>query len=53
MVVLLASLAGGMIACGSNGTIGNTGTTPGTYVVTVTGTAGATTASGTVTIVVD
>ena len=53
MLVLLASLAGGMVACGSNGSTGNPGTSPGTYVITVTGTSGSVTASGTVTVIVD
>ncbi|MGC1463841.1 MAG: Ig-like domain repeat protein [Terracidiphilus sp.] len=57
MLVLLLSLAGGMIACGgssNSGTIKTNipGTTPGTYTATVTGTSGATTATGTVTITV-
>jgi hypothetical protein len=58
--VLLISLAGGMLACGgSSGNSGGTtstatstgdpGTTPGNYMVTITGTApGATTATGTI-----
>jgi hypothetical protein len=42
----LASCGGGSSISGGDG--GNAGTTPGTYTVTVTGTSGATTASGTV-----
>jgi Beta-propeller repeat len=50
MLVPLVTLALGLLACGGSGgsTCQATGTTPGTYVITVTGTAGATTAPGTV-----
>jgi hypothetical protein len=55
MLAILATLAGGMIACGGSAkttTQSNPGTTAGTYTATVTGTSGATTATGTVTITV-
>jgi subtilase family serine protease len=58
--IVLAALAGGMAACGSSAGIntggggggGIAGTTTGTYLVTVAGTSGTTTAQTTVTIVV-
>jgi len=62
MLVLLAMLTGGVLACGSGGSnsggggggggSGIAGTTAGSYTVTVTGTAGAITSSGTVTLTV-
>ncbi|MHB1955440.1 MAG: beta strand repeat-containing protein [Sulfobacillus sp.] len=56
MLVLLVTLAGGVLACGGMGSGGgsggggtsNPGTTAGTYTVTVTATSGSTTATGTV-----
>lgn len=55
-LVLLVILAGGLLACGSGysggGGGGNSGTTPGSYTVTITGTSGGTTATGTVTLTV-
>jgi hypothetical protein len=49
MLALLATLIGigGLLACGGSGAVGvgNSGTTPGTYTVTVTGTSGSTTAT--------
>ena len=54
-VFTLIVLTGGLLACGSSGNGGvtsNPGTTAGTYVVTVTGTSGATTATGTVSLTV-
>jgi subtilase family serine protease len=59
MLVFLAVLASGVVACGGGGggskACTNTviaGTTPGAYTVTVTGTSGATTAMGTLTLTV-
>ena len=52
LLVFLAILAGGLLACGGGGGISNPGTTPGTYTVTVTGTSGSTTATGAVTLTV-
>lgn len=52
LLVFLAILAGGLLACGGGGGASNPGTTPGTYTVTVTGTSGSTTATGTVTLTV-
>jgi len=58
MLVLLAAVAGGMTACGGGGggkvcsAIAIAGTTPGAYTITVTGTSGTTTSSGTVTLTV-
>ncbi len=64
MALLLISLSGAMMACGgssggngsSTGTTGTStgdpGTTPGNYMVTITGTAGKTTATGTVGVLV-
>jgi len=53
-ILFLLILAGGLVACagGSKGGGGNPGTTPGTYTVTVTGTSGSITATGTVTLTV-
>ncbi len=51
-LVLLAVLAGGLLACGSSGNLFNPGTTKGAYTVTVTGTSGSTTTTGTVTLTV-
>lgn len=51
-------LAGGMLACGGSGgggetgVIGNSGTTAGNYIVTVTAISGATTEQGAVTLTV-
>jgi hypothetical protein len=55
--ILVAMIAlGALASCGgvgsSGGGDGNAGTSPGTYTVTVTGTSGATIASGTVTLTV-
>jgi hypothetical protein len=54
MLVLLVVLIGGLFACGSNGgsAVTGSGTTPGIYTVTVTGTSGSATAKGTVTLTV-
>jgi hypothetical protein len=57
MVALLVILAGGVLSCGGGGGGGgggtaNPGTTPGTYIITVTGTSGSTTATGTLTLIV-
>jgi hypothetical protein len=56
-VLLLFALAGGMVACGGSlaatGSASNTGTTPGVYLVSVTGISGATTATTTATITVE
>jgi hypothetical protein len=63
MLVLLMMLAGGVLACGNGGGssgggggggggTGVAGTTPGTYTVTVTGTSGMITSTGTVTLTV-
>ncbi|MGA9670577.1 MAG: TIGR03118 family protein, partial [Terracidiphilus sp.] len=59
MLMLLAALAGGMLACGAGGGgskggggHGSPGTTAGIYTVTVTGTSGATAATGTLTLTV-
>ena len=57
MIALLIALAGGMMACGGGGqktcsTPVIDGTTPGSYTVTVTGTDGTTTATGTVALTV-
>jgi ABC-type glycerol-3-phosphate transport system substrate-binding protein len=53
-LAMLAILAGGMAACGGAGSTpaggGNPGTTPGAYTVTVTGSSGVTTETGTVTV---
>jgi hypothetical protein len=52
MLALLVTLMGGLLACGGSGgsppCTPMPGTTPGTYTITVTGTSGATTATGTV-----
>ena len=56
LLVFLLALTGGQLACGGGGSGGggggNPGTTAGTYVITVTGTSGSTTAAGTVTLTV-
>jgi N-acetylneuraminic acid mutarotase len=56
MLLLLGTLLGGVIACGSNGVSasgsGTAGTTAGNYIVTVTGTSGATTNTGMITLTV-
>jgi len=52
-LVLLLTLAAGLTACGSSTCKSSTsGTTPGTYTITITGTSGATAAAGTVTLTV-
>jgi trimeric autotransporter adhesin len=52
-LVLVAALTGAFFSCGSDGTnTRNSGTTPGKYAVTVTGTSGNTTATSTLTITV-
>jgi len=56
-LAFLLILIGGLLACGSSGSGGgggggNPGTTPGAYTVTLTGTSGSTTATGTVTLAV-
>jgi hypothetical protein len=53
MISLLIALTGGVLACGGGGSgactpTTNPGTTAGTYAVTITGTSGATTATGTI-----
>ena len=54
MFVLSVVFISGLFACGSSGSSGkgNSGTTPGSYTVTVTGTSGTITASSTVTLTV-
>ena len=54
MVAFLVGLAGGLLACGSGGGSGGgkSGTTPGTYTVTVTGSSGNVTSTGSVTLTV-
>jgi hypothetical protein len=55
ILVLLVALAGGAVACGGSsggGGSGNSGTTAGSYTITVTGTLGSTSATGTVTLTV-
>jgi hypothetical protein len=54
MLALLVTLACGMLACGGGSTtrVCPPATTAGTYIVTVTGTSGSTTATGTVTLTV-
>ena len=54
MLALLVTLAGGMLACGGGGSGRNCppATTAGNYIVTVTGTSGSTTATGTVALTV-
>ena len=56
MLALLVSLMGGWLACGGGSSstcnVINPGTTPGNYTITVTGTSGATTAAGPVTLTV-
>jgi hypothetical protein len=52
MLALLIIVTGGLLACGGGGGSTCNGTTPGTYTITVTGTSGTTTASGTVTLTV-
>ena len=53
LFALFAVLAGGIVACnGSSGKTGNPGTTAGSYTITVTGVAGATTETGTVSLMV-
>jgi hypothetical protein len=53
MLALLVALAGGVLACGGSG--GGTiypGTMPGNYTITVTGTSGTATATGTISLTV-
>jgi peptidoglycan/LPS O-acetylase OafA/YrhL len=55
MLALLVTLMGGWLACGGTSSPPCTptpGTTPGSYTITVTGTSGATTATGPVTLTV-
>jgi len=56
MLLLLVGLAGGVTGCGGGGgsscTPQSGGTTPGSYVITVTGTSGSVIASGTVSLIV-
>jgi hypothetical protein len=59
MLILLALMTSGVLSCGSStasagggGGGGNPGTTAGIYTVTVTGTSGTTTATGTVALTV-
>jgi hypothetical protein len=56
MALLFVAMASGVSACGSRTTVCDNailaGTTPGTYTVTVTGTSGAITETGTVTLTV-
>jgi len=54
MVMLLAAISSVVLGCGGGGGGGggNTGTTPGSYVITVTGTSGADTETGTVALTV-
>jgi len=58
LLTLFLFIAGGVLACGGGnsggggGGTGNPGTTAGTYTITVTGTSGAISASGTVTLTV-
>ena len=56
MLAFLVSLAGGIAGCGSGSPAsapqGNSGTTPGNYVVTVTATSGTTSATLPVTVIV-
>ncbi len=58
MLALLAVIAGSGVACGGGGPgsggggTGIPGTTPGAYTITVTGTSGATSATGTVNLTV-
>jgi hypothetical protein len=53
MLALLVAFAGGVLACGGggSGTI-YPGTTPGNYTITVTGTSGMKTATGTISLTV-
>jgi hypothetical protein len=56
-VLLLFALAGGMVACGGSivatNAASSNGTTPGVYVITVTGNSGATTATTSVTVTIE
>ena len=55
---MLAFLASGLVACGGSatlrpaGTSTASGTTPGSYAVTITGTSGATTTTSTITLTI-
>jgi len=51
-LLLLVTLSGGVLACGGSGGVGNSGTTAGTYTVTVTGTARSLTETATVALTV-
>jgi subtilase family serine protease len=61
LVALLVALTGGVVSCGSgNGSVSggggsssNSGTTLGTYIITVTGTSGSLTSSGTIVLIVE
>ncbi len=60
MLALLVALAGGVLACGGTGAgsggctaSNNPGTTAGNYAITVTGTSGSTTATGTISLFVE
>ena len=55
VLVFVATLTGGLVACGggNGGGTSSRGTTPGTYTVTVSGTSGSITATGTVSIAVE
>jgi hypothetical protein len=55
MMALLAALSGGVLSCGGGGSGGtctsiNPGTTTGAYIITVTGTSGTNSATGTITL---
>jgi hypothetical protein len=49
LLISLAFLTVGALGCGGS-VVGNSSTTPGTYIVTVTGVSGAATVTGTVTL---
>jgi asparagine N-glycosylation enzyme membrane subunit Stt3 len=52
MLALLVALAGGVLACGSGGSISIPGTTAGTYTITVTGISGTISAVNTISLTV-
>jgi hypothetical protein len=54
VLALVLVFIGGLVACGSSSgsTVTGSGTTPGTYTITVTGTSGSTTAKGTINLTV-